>query len=158
MLKRTITYVDYDGEKQSVLLHFNLTKTELMENLDLKKKLEDVRDRLEGPERDLTVEEIRMLLDVVKYLMKVSYGVRSEDGKRFIKNEEVWTEFTQTPAYDEAIFSLFKNPEEAVAFITGIAPADLREEVNAEMAKTDAPARQKVPLDHLQKGIPTTSS
>lgn len=157
MFKQTVNYTDFDGNPQTEVLHFNLTKTELMDNLELKHKLESVQDRISGAERELTVDEIRMLLDVVRTLMKASYGVRSEDGKRFIKNEQVWTEFTQTAAYDETVFSLFRTPEEALAFMQGIVPKDLADQVAAEAAKEGVAVRPKVPLDRLQKGLPTAA-
>lgn len=158
MFKQTVNYTDFDGNPQTEILHFNLTKTELMDNLEFKTKLERVRERISGVERDLTVEEIREILDVVKFLMKASYGIRSEDGKRFIKNEQVWTEFTQTAAYDEAIFTMFKTPEKAVAFMQGIVPKDLADQVAAEAAKEGVAVRPKVPLDRLQKGLPASDS
>lgn len=133
MLKKTITYEDFDGNTTTETLHFNITKTELADNLDLAEELRELETMLEGEERSLTTLEIRQILNLVKRLAKLAYGVRSEDGKRFIKEENTWTEFTQTAGYDAFLFGLFENPELAMEFLMGIIPKDLREQAEASV-------------------------
>lgn len=137
MLKQTISYTDWDDRPQTETLYFNLTKTELADNLHLKEDLELLHDRISGETRELTIREIQQILDMVKTFMRMSYGVRSEDGKRFIKNVDVWTEFTQTAAYDAFLTSLFDTPDKAVKFLFGVLPADLRAQVENEMPKQE---------------------
>lgn len=135
MLKQTVSYFDFDDNPSQETLYFNLTKTELADNLHLQDDLEAMQRTFSGKEDDLTTDEIKQLVDLVKTIMRLSYGVRSADGKRFVKTDELWTEFTQTAAYDEFLYSLFQNPEKAVAFMTGILPRDVRDEAKKEADK-----------------------
>lgn len=127
MLKQTVEYTDFDDNKAIETLYFNLTKSELTENLHLKADLEDLQTMVSGEKRSLESDEITKILELVKTFMRISYGIRSADGKRFMKTPELWTEFTQTAAYDAFLFSLFEYPEKAIAFMSGILPLDLRE-------------------------------
>lgn len=124
MLKKTITYEDFDDNTVTDTLYFNITKTELSENFHLIEKFESLQKIFEV-KHDLPMEEIQQILDFVKTLMKLSYGIKSSDGKSFEKSHELWTKFTQTAAYDTFTFSLFENPEEANDFMIGIFPKDL---------------------------------
>lgn len=138
MLKQSVSYVDFDDNECVETLYFNLTKTELTDNLDMKDELEKIQQDFTGePKRNLEDHEIRRILDLVKTFMRLSYGIRSEDGKRFIKTPEIWTEFTQTAAYDAFLFSLFENPANALAFMTGILPKDLRARALEEANKAN---------------------
>lgn len=131
MLKQTVEYTDFDDNKAVETLYFNLTKSELTENLHLKDELEDIQKMIVGEQRSLESTEITKILDLVKTFMRLSYGIRSADGKRFIKTPEQWTEFTQTATYDAFLFSLFEHPDRAIAFMSGILPMDLREKARA---------------------------
>lgn len=149
MIKETISYEDFDGNPQVATLHFNLTKTELADNLTtLKPMLDELvelfkSDGPEDPSRKLEDEEVRKLLAFVKLLLKLSYGVRSEDGQRFIKSEEVWTHFTQTPMYDSFLFSLFENPEKANRFTISLIPNGLVNEAERLNAAATPPVRNE---------------
>lgn len=141
MLKQVVEYKDFDGNPTVETLYFNITKTELAENLQLEKALTELQEKVvNGPSRTMTTEDIQMVLDLVKTFMKLAYGIRSADGKRFIKTEDIWTEFTQTAAYDAFLFSLFEKPELAMSFMTNILPADIREQAVKETEKLRAAA------------------
>lgn len=138
MLKQSVSYTDFDDNECVETLYFNLTKTELTDNLDLKEELEKIQQDFTGePKRNLETHEIQRILDLVKTFMRLSYGIRSEDGKRFIKTPDLWTEFTQTAAYDSFLFGLFENPANALAFMTGILPKDLRSRALEEANKAN---------------------
>jgi len=138
MLKQTFTYENFDGQQVTEDLYFNLTKVELSENFWLKDRVEEVQKMLNGPARDLKPEETFKVLEVVKDFMKIAYGVRSEDGRRFVKNDQVWEEFSQSAAYDAFLFSLFETPERAYSFIVGVMPRDLAEGAAKLMAAQQA--------------------
>lgn len=117
MLKKTITYVDYDGVKRTEDFYFNLTKAELMEmeyGVDggMKKLLEKI----------INENNAKQLMDHFKQIITKSYGVKSLDGKRFIKNQEVLDAFVQTEAYSELFMELATNAESAKNFVNGILP------------------------------------
>lgn len=128
MLKQSVTYTDFDDNEVSEVVYFNLTKTELTENLNLQEELENIQQDFTGDrQRTLEEHEIRRILELVKTFMRLSYGVRSADGKRFVKTPQIWDEFTQTALYDAFLFSLFEKPQNALNFMTGILPKDLRQ-------------------------------
>jgi hypothetical protein len=130
MFKQTHTYEDYDGSTVTEDLYFNINRIELGKNLHIVKKFEDAQKQLEGPERDLKPEEIKMVLDLVEILMKLAYGVRDEKNGRmlFVKNEEIWLGFAQAAIYDSYLFWLFENPKRVEDFMQGLMPKELREE------------------------------
>jgi len=119
MFKKTITYLDYNGLEIKEDFYFNLTKAEIME-MQLQKsggfaeKIQKVVDAKDVPE----------LVGIFKELILKSYGVKSDDGKRFIKTEKVREEFTQTEAYSDLYVELATNADSASAFVNGIIPAD----------------------------------
>lgn len=131
VLKQTVQYTDFDGNQAMETLYFNLTRTEVAENLHLRDKFQDLENRLdlESGSRTLNPNEIAEVLDLVKILMKLAYGIRSDDGKRFIKNDQIWEEFTQTAVYDAFLFSLFEDADKANEFMMGVFPRELADEL-----------------------------
>lgn len=120
MFKDTVTYVDFDGNTRTETLYFNLTKAEViaMENSvhgGLSRRLQKIVDALDNVQ----------IMDSFIDLIKASYGEKSDDGKRFIKNSELTEAFMQTGAYDEFFMKLISDEEFAADFIKGIAPADI---------------------------------
>lgn len=125
MLKRTITYEDYDGNTHTEDFYFNLSKAELIE-------IEastpgGVATKLEKISKDNNGAEI---IKTFKDIILKSYGVKSEDGKRFIKSEEISKAFEETEAYSELFYELALDADKAAAFVNGIMPRKLIEEAN----------------------------
>lgn len=137
MYEDKVTYENFDGETITEKLFFNLNKVELAENMGISKRFEKLQEQIDndGKPRQLTTEEIQEMVDLVKELMRISYGVRSEDGRRFIKSDQIWLEFTQTAAYDDYLFGLFEEPSRSINFLTGIMPKDVRAEAEKMMEK-----------------------
>lgn len=129
MYKKTITYLDYNGEEIKEDFYFNLTKAEILE-MQLEKegglaeKIQTIVDSKNVPE----------LIKIFKELILRSYGKKSDDGKRFIKSPELSREFTQTEAYSELFMELATDSDAASAFINGIIPANLAKELPASVA------------------------
>lgn len=121
MLKKTIKYVDYNDVEREEDFYFNFSKAELirMQNTTeggLKEKLEKI------------IKE-KNVVEIYREFEKIifdSYGKRSEDGRRFIKSEEISNEFKQTEAYSVLLMEMIENPGYAAEFINSLLPADLR--------------------------------
>ena len=128
MYKKTITYLDYNGQEIKEDFYFNLTKAEILE-MQLEKegglaeKIQTIVDSKNVPE----------LIKIFKELILRSYGKKSDDGKRFIKSPELSREFTQTEAYSELFMELATDSDAASAFINGIIPANLAKELPASV-------------------------
>lgn len=134
MLKKTINYVDYDGNEREEDFYFNLTKAELMEmSLSTSGGLDKYIERI------TKAQDTAKLIELFKDIIIKSYGVKSDDGKRFIKNPELTEEFTQTEAYSDLFTTLATDENEAAAFINGIMPKELldaaKEDGNNKLAE-----------------------
>lgn len=128
MLKKTITFEDFNEEKQTETLYFNITRTEGEKLIDLQPRLQKWLDTDRGDRTELTIEESREFFNIIKELVKVSYGVRSEDGKHFRKSPEIFADFESSAMYDAVLFSFIQRPQEALGFMVGILPKGLDDE------------------------------
>ena len=84
------------------------------------------------------------LFNLFKELIRRSYGVKSEDGRRFIKSKEISDAFIQTEAYTNLLIELMgDNSAQNVAdFIKGVMP--LEGLSSAEVDKAFEQAAKKV--------------
>lgn len=117
MLKKTIEYVDYNGNTQKEDFYFNLTKAELTElEVSVDGGLSAMMERI------IKEEDHREIVKIFKDFILKAYGVKSEDGRRFIKTQELRDEFSQTEAYSVLFMELATDAEAAAAFINSFAP------------------------------------
>lgn len=127
MLKRDITYEDFDGQTVTETFYFNLTKTEIVElEVGYDGGLESTLRRI------VNTKDTKALMKEFKRIVLMAYGVRSEDGKRFVKSDELREQFTQTAAYDALFIELATNDDAAAKFIQGVVPRDLAAEIVAQ--------------------------
>lgn len=129
MLKKTVTYEDFNGESNTEELYFNLTKTELT-NLQLSKEggfdtyIQRIVDAKDTPELAKAFREIILM----------SYGVKSHDGKRFVKidpyGHKLADEFSQSAAFDALYMELITDDKAAAAFINGVVPQNIDTSAN----------------------------
>ncbi len=133
MLVKKIKFTDYDGNKREEEHYFNLNKSELIKLLvstggdyTLDKAFEKIYKERNGKE----------IMDTFENLIRMSYGKKSLDGRKFEKNDEIWNDFYQTEAYDILFTELVTNAKAAAEFINGIIPKNLSNEV-ADMIKKD---------------------
>ena len=117
MLRKVIKYTDYNGVEREEPFYFNLTKAEITE-------MELTQDGgfVEYIKRIVAAKEQKAIVETFKKLILKSYGVKSDDGKRFIKSDELAQAFSQTEAYSELFMELATNTEESSKFINGIVP------------------------------------
>jgi hypothetical protein len=133
MLKREISYEDFNGNQTSDVFYFNLSKAELIEmeaeyKQGMAQMLQDVIDSKDNKE----------LVGKFKEIILMAYGEKSEDGKRFIKSESLREEFAQTQAYVELFMEMATNADAAVQFLSGILPRDIVQQMNElEAAKKE---------------------
>lgn len=123
MLKKTMTYTDFNGEEIKEDFYFHLSKAEIMEM-----QLEKEGGLAERIQKIVDTKNVPEIIKVFKELILKAYGVKSEDGKRFIKSKELSEAFSQTQAYSDLFMELATDPEAAAAFINGVIPAELQQE------------------------------
>lgn len=120
MYKKTITYNDFNGNERTETFYFNLTKAEL-----LQMELAQEGGMSNLIEKITNAEDVPRLVELFNTIIDKSYGQKSEDGKRFIKSEEVLEAFKQTQAYSDFYTELVTNTDLAVEFVNNIVPKDL---------------------------------
>lgn len=127
MLKKTITYTDYNGVERTEDKYFNLSKAEIMEM-----EMSTAGGFAEMVQGIVKAQDAPAIMKIFKDIILKSYGEKSPDGKRFIKSKELSDEFSQTEAYSDLFIELCTNAEASAAFINGIIPADVAEKAAAE--------------------------
>lgn len=129
MLKKTITYTDYNGEKQTENFYFNLNKAEVVEfNMAFVGGLENTLELITN------TRDTKKVMEMFREIILKSYGVKSADGRRFIKSKELSEEFAQTEAYSELVMEILTKPNYATEFISGVIPQDVVEEMGKNPA------------------------
>jgi len=118
MLKKTISYTDYDGNLRTEDFYFNLTKAEVTEmELSAEGGLSKMLEKI------VASQDSKRIMEIFKDIILKAYGEKSPDGKRFIKNQELREGFAQTEAYSELFMELATNTDAASSFINGIVPS-----------------------------------
>lgn len=120
MLKRVIKYVDFNGEKREEEFYFNLTKAELT-----KMELSEAGGLTQKIERLVQARDGKQIIEMFEEVILLSYGEKSPDGKRFIKNAELSKAFMETNAYSELFMEIATDAGKAAAFVNGILPPDI---------------------------------
>ena len=129
MLKETIKYTDYNGVERTEDFWFHLSKAELMEwEMGTTGGLTEMIKRIVG------AQDAPAIIKIFKELVLKAYGQKSPDGKRFVKSEELATEFSQTEAYSQLFMELATDADKAAAFVNGIMPSDIAEKAAATPA------------------------
>lgn len=134
MYKKVIKYEDFNGQMREDTFYFNLSKAELMEmELSTKAGVEEMIRML------IATKDNAKIVETYKGLILKSVGVKSEDGTRFIKTQEIRDSFEQSNAYSEFFIQLLSDTEEQVRFMNAVVAG-----VNApEMKEEDAIAKLK---------------
>ena len=130
MLKKRIKYTDYDGNQREEDFYFNLTKAEIAElELSTEGGLEQLISKI------IDAKDTSQIIKFFKKIILMSYGEESLDGKRFIKDEELTKEFTQTEAYSELFMELASDENAASNFINGIIPTELKQTADLKITE-----------------------
>lgn len=149
MLKRTVNYEDFNGKNVSEDFYFNLTKAELLE-LELSYE----SGFAESLQRIIDAKDNKTLVFEFKKLVLLAYGVKSEDGKRFVKSDQLREEFQQTAAYSALFMELAVDANAASAFITGITPKDLLDQAQPQDKPMGLPQSPTMSTPSLMSDIP----
>lgn len=120
MLKKMITYVDYDGTERVEDFYFNLNKAEVTEM-----ELSHTGGLTKLIEKIIAEKDMKRLIELFKDLILRAYGEKSLDGKRFNKSQEIRDSFSSTEAYSNLFMELATNSDAATKFVNGILPKDL---------------------------------
>ena len=136
MVKKTIKYVDYNDVEREETFYFNLSKTELSRMAmsadgDLSEKIKEI----------VKSKDNKSILKIFEDIILQSYGVKSDDGKHFVKKAVdghlLADDFVNSPAYDELYFELIQDSKKMGDFINMLIPRDLAEEAKKLQAEEE---------------------
>lgn len=129
MIKKTVTFKDLNGKERTETHYFHFYESEIME-MELS---------VEGGfaarvQKMIDAQDQPSLIAVIKKFVLDAYGVKSDDGRQFIKNDAVRAAFVQSPAYSKIFMELVLNDVVASEFVKGVVPDDMKDNVAAAMA------------------------
>lgn len=127
MYKKKITYTDYNGQERTEDFYFNLSRSELI-------MLESTTPGGYAAmlQRIIDSKDQRQLMNEFTNLIKMSYGVKSDDGKHFIKNDEVVNEFLNSAAFDQMFLEFFTEENAASDFANGVLPSSMNNDIDRQ--------------------------
>lgn len=145
MLKKTVKFKDFNGVEQSEDLYFHISKTSVLTapdpayndiiliGQDLQErgklladlKLEDI-DQTDPFDKNgqLLAESLRMVARLLDRLVSLAYGLKSDDGRKFIKSAEVLSDFKNSAVYDAFVDQMITNQDEMVTFVNELLAAN----------------------------------
>ena len=132
MLKKAITYTDYNDVERTETFYFNLNKAEITEM-----EMSTTGGLTEMINRMVETQDAPAIIKTFKDLILKAYGEKAPDGKHFIKSEALSEAFSQTEAYSVLFMELATNAEAASKFIEGIIPADIDINKAKELAQAN---------------------
>lgn len=109
--------MDFNDNERTEDFYFNLTKSEVMEM-----EMTTTGGFAEKITKIIAAQDTPSIIKIFKDLILDSYGEKSPDGKRFIKNKELTDSFVQTEAYSNLFMELASDSDAAAKFVNGIAP------------------------------------
>lgn len=125
MIKKTVEYEDFNGELCKEDIWFGITKSEIIKaELHGEERLTDVLQRL------IDTKNYQGIMQNIERIMEMAYGVKSPDGKRFLKSPKILEEFKASAAYDAVYMEIISDPEVALKFFRDIMPADIAAQMN----------------------------
>lgn len=121
MIKETLTYTDFNGEKRTEDHFFHMSK---LEWLRFDKKYGGLKEFIQKAVRD---NDEYGVLNMLEELIQTSYGEKSSDGIRFIKSPELTQRFIETEGYSDMVIGFLTDTQKGIAFFNRLAPADAQE-------------------------------
>lgn len=128
MYAKELSYKDYDGETCVETFLFHLNEVELVD-LEVGSGPKGMLDYLQRIQK---AKDKAGAIDFIKKLIRMSYGIKSDDGKKFMKSDRIWEEFSASAAYPALFMTLMSSEIEMEAFVNGIVPADVRAQITIE--------------------------
>jgi len=115
MIKEKITYTDYDDVERTETFMFNITETEAA-TMEL-----SVAGGISAKiQRLVEAQEQGEIIKVLKDFILMAYGVKTPDGRRFEKTQELRDAFEQNPAFSILFMKLATDAAAAAVFVNGL--------------------------------------
>ena len=131
MIKKTMTYTDYNGIERTEDFYFHLNKAEIM-----RMEMSTAGGLAERIQRIVAAQDLPAIIAVFEELIQKSYGVKTPDGKGFTKKPEDLEAFIATEAYSDLFMELATDADAASKFVNGIIPAGLAKQIEENKTTT----------------------
>lgn len=146
MLKRTIKYTNFNDEEKVMEAYFHLGKADIT-------RIAANPEFLRVMEKASSEKDTKTMLEKIEELVRLSYGVRSEDGERFVKTREVQDAFIQSAAYEEFLADLVTGDgTNFTKFLQGVFPPKLMEQLRQRVKDGE----MKDPFAELENPVSNT--
>lgn len=140
MLKKTITYKDYDGVERKEDFYFNMSKAEILEmQMSTEGGLRKLYEKI------IQAQDVPKIVYHFKKLILDAYGEKSADGKRFIKSKELSEAFSQTEAYSNLYIELATDAKAATDFMNELFPSQVIDEIAQKFEENNNEVATKAP-------------
>jgi len=151
MLKKSVTYMNFDDEIVTEDLFFNLTKAEIME-------LETSEEGgfIASMQKVVANENAGAALVGFKRLIMMAYGEKVGPDKKFVKvynGVNLSEAFVATEAYSTILMELSSDATIAAAFINGLLPKDLVQAAQNQLTIEDVPK----PVEPVVEDVPVVA-
>jgi hypothetical protein len=131
MIKKTVTYKDLNGKERTETFYFHYFESEIMDM-----EMSEEGGFAERIQRIINAKDQPSLLKVIKKFVIDAYGVKSDDGRRFIKNDEVKAAFVECPAFSKIYMELLTDDKVAAEFVNNVVPEDMEQTLAEIVAKS----------------------
>lgn len=136
MIRKEISYVDFNDKPQKDIAYFHLSKAELgklqmRENGTFIDRLQELVAR----------RQVEAMYNFVYNLVLDAYGERDPEGRKFIKNPALREDFEQSIAFSEFLSELLADGDSLSDFIRAILPADMTVGGDVRVEALPEPAR-----------------
>jgi hypothetical protein len=135
MIKKTVTYTGFDGEKLTKDLYFHLGIKDIIE-MEAETPIDPDTGKNMGVEawvkREVESDDSIRILKVLGKFIDKGYGLRGADDE-FEKSQEISDKFGHSLAFDAFFNDMMKDQASAANIIVAMLPADLL--TQAEIAK-----------------------
>lgn len=142
MIKKTLTYLDYEGVEHTKDFYFSMSQTEFtLLNNQIPGGFDTYLKRIQEDHNE------EQLLNLLTTFIVEGYGERTPDGLGFIKEDaqgrKLGKLFLCTEACDNLLTELLEKENNIGAFMTGMMPASIQGKVEAGLKKALAEAETK---------------
>lgn len=138
MIKREVHYTDFNNEEQTENFYFHIS---VPEALELSWAHGDVSETLSRLQNSRKVGEI---FGIIQEIVMKAVGQKSDDGKRFVKNDAIRADFKESPAYEAFMMKLLGDEKFAGDFFQDLLPAkEMREELEKRQSNKHPMAMER---------------
>ena len=133
MLKKVITYKDYDGNDKTEALYFHLNKFEWLELETYTKG-----GLIENLQHAIETGNAKKTIDILKKIILRAYVEKDQETGTFEKNDDIAIRFSKTDAFSELFYELAYNEEASKSFFLGLIPPELRTEAEKKIREMES--------------------